>query len=251
MKQRFTLIELLVTIAIIAILAGVLLPVLNSAREKGKAIFCTSNLKQLGLSCQQYSLENDDYNPPLVSGSSSADAVWGFPGVYFRQTMKLDYRMFFCPSMSSRSPEYRVNTENNIRNTVQWYMDYAMNFRMNSISKEAIQSSPPMYSSLSPYVSSRKAGSVKMPSLRVWYIDSFNNNPYDKRLGSYYTDCYNFDYSASGRPADRHGSRANVLFLDGHVGITPIFSSDLITEHPWFKLSWTGTPADQRWISYY
>ena len=57
-RKYFTLIELLIVIAIIALLAGLLMPALNTAREQAKRIACRSNLKQLGIAIQSYT---DDF----------------------------------------------------------------------------------------------------------------------------------------------------------------------------------------------
>jgi len=70
--HRFTLIELLIVIAIIAILAALLLPTLNRAREVGRKITCISNQKQLGTGFHMYQNDFNDYLMPPINNNITA-----------------------------------------------------------------------------------------------------------------------------------------------------------------------------------
>jgi prepilin-type N-terminal cleavage/methylation domain-containing protein len=76
----FTLIELLVVISIIALLIGILLPALGSAREVARSAACLSNLKQIGIGFASYRADNRDYMPTGATDgpniSTNFDVAW-------------------------------------------------------------------------------------------------------------------------------------------------------------------------------
>ena len=208
-KQKFTLIELLVVIAIIAILAAILLPALNSARNRGRDAVCKSQLKQINTATLMYCQDNDDWIPPAIT-QNWAMLGWQYliePYVASSSTQNERYvgtrnGVFLCPA------EYRLIDYNNPAGTFK-YSHYAINAYLSgrkdwggSVGKV------------------RKLNEVREPSKAVYILDND------------VTDNQSIQYTSHG--SYRHGGNARTSLT------SPINDSD------WLNVLYIGGNVDSR-----
>ena len=105
----FTLIELLIVIAIIAILAGMLLPALNAARAKAYGINCVSNLKQIGQAMLAYTMDNKDWFPGGTLQNRIYYELAPYTGIApdkYKYKPWSQRKIWACPADSYRARKY-------------------------------------------------------------------------------------------------------------------------------------------------
>lgn len=239
-RTIFTLIELLIVIAIIAVLAGMLLPALNSARMKAYAISCISNLKQIGLVMNQYA---DSYNEFFPFATTWGTALDGHPS-WNRQLLNAG---LVSKNKGNSYPETEIPYGANSSglpagiwrcpvvaphpHTSSGLTHYGMNstFQPNG--------NPPIFIKRSSFPQIRP-GIYR--SAAEFFLMTDNDAMPDNNT-TYSITVYPAQTSTIENPASRvksigyrHQGAANVLFVDGHSG------------------SWryTGPPARKYWAHY-
>jgi prepilin-type N-terminal cleavage/methylation domain-containing protein/prepilin-type processing-associated H-X9-DG protein len=201
MKKFFTLIELLVVIAIIAILASMLLPALNNARDAAKKISCANNLKQLGLAVVFYVDGSEGWLP--YAGRLSDNK--GFLNT--RSDPVLTYLGLSDLSEADFTRWNNVNAINCPSNTWQGTngnVDYTANARIHPIA--AWTDCP------------KKLNRIKYPSHMISVGDGSSyslKRAFLNYKGGY--PIYPYTATETDRMGFPHRAKTNLLFLDWHV----------------------------------
>ena len=218
-RKSFTLIELLVVIAIIAILAGMLLPALNSARERARDTTCKNNLKTIGLYMAQYVDTFNEYYPIGAKNDTSKETWFDCMRSLIEPMMLGKNGSFYEPisSSSTNIPENHAkifrcpsDTFRKTRSTkmIKCGLSYTFTSSVASDKPDNVKGV-------------RKIAELKKPSARLYRADCTYMAGPDKYVNlTNYNKIYGLHPSGAsdkGEIAFRHSKKTNCLLLDWHV----------------------------------